>query len=124
MSRTGGPPLLSRCRFSLEQALAQAERQIEIASGHRFALSLAADLAPHQLRQIAGVLPMLSQELAALPAHVDTCEVGARPDDMKVTFAARNLVVEVGPGWAEPGDRRRIMDAVGLAPPAPRFEHR
>jgi len=113
-------------RGDVEAMLVAHDQRLTERIGHPFRFRLAPTLEPHQLRVIIGVLPLLARDLeSTLDARVWTCQLAVHDrDELVVSCRAATLFITVGPrGWPSDVPRRRILDALGLAPPTTRSEY-
>lgn len=119
-------PSVRWSRADAEAMLLAHDQRIAQRIGHPFRFRLSPTLEPHQLRVIIGVLPLLARDVeSAADARVWNCQLGVHDrDEIVVTCRAATLFITIGPrGWPSEGPRRRIMDALGIAPPTTRVEY-
>jgi hypothetical protein len=119
-------PVTQWSRADVEAMLVAHDQRIAQRIGHPFRFRLATTLEPHQLRAIISVLPLLARDVeSTADARVWTCQLGMHDrDDVVVTCRGATLFITLGPnGWPSDGPRRRIQDALRLAPPTMRFEY-
>ena len=119
-------PSMMWSRSDVEAMLVAHDQKLAERIGHPFRFRLAPGLEAHQLRVIIGVLPLVARDVeSAADARVWNCQIGVHDrDDVVVTCRAATLFITVGPrGWPSDGPRRRIIDALGIAPPTMRVEY-
>jgi hypothetical protein len=113
-------------RAEVEQQLMPHDRSMSARVGHLFRYRLAPALNTHQLRSIVGVLTSLASDVeSAADARVFNCEISAHEHKhVAVSFRESTLYIAVPPGaWPSQGPKRRIMEALGTAPPPARYEY-
>ncbi len=113
-------------RTEVEALLAPHDRTMSVRVGHPFRYRLAPSMNAHQLRNVVGVLTSLAADVEnAADARVFSCEISAHESKhVAVSFRDTTLYVAVPPGgWPSQGPKRRIMEALGTAPPPARYEY-
>lgn len=113
-------------RAEVEALLLPLDRTMTARLGHPFRYRLAQDLDAHELRSVVGVLTSLSADVASTAdKRVFSCELRAHEHKrVEVSFRDTTLYITVPPGgWPSQGPKRRIMEALGTAPPPARYEY-
>jgi hypothetical protein len=113
-------------RAEVEAQLLPHDRSMSARVGHSFRYRLAPSLNAYQLRSIVGVLTSLASDVeAAADARVFGCEISAHEHKgVTVAFRESTLFIAVPPGgWPSQGPKRKIMEALGTAPPPTRYEY-
>ena len=113
-------------RPDVEAMLLGHDAQMSARVGHPFRFRLAANLEPHHLRVVLRVLPLLVRDVEQTAnARVWNCEIGVHDGpSVAVAFRDTTLFVAIGPrAWPNEGPKRRIMEALGVAPPQARYEY-
>jgi hypothetical protein len=114
-------------RAEVEAQLAPHDRTMTARVGHSFRFRLAPALSAYQLRSIVGVLSSLVADVVESGAdpRLYSCEISAHDHkQVAVAFRESTLFIAVPPGgWPSQGPKRRIMEALGTAPPPARYEY-
>lgn len=122
-----GSPSVVWSREQVEQMLIPYDQSMSARLGHPFRYHLAPALqSQHQLTGVVNVLGMLTRDVESVPdPRVWNCEITVDENTIDVTASFRDATLFIGfagSGWPSAGPRRRIMDAVGIAPPPTRVE--
>lgn len=120
-------PVLEWRRDDVEDKLARHNRRMTALLGHPFRYRLAPSVAPYQVRSVLSVLTALARDVeeAAVDARVTACEIDVH-DEPRVDFRyeAGTLYITCSPqGWPSQGPKRKIREALGIAPPPTRYEY-
>jgi len=113
-------------RAEVEALLLPHDRAMAARIGHSFRYRLAPVLNAHQLRSVVGVLTSLAADVeSSSDPRVYGCEISAHDNkQVAVSFRESTLFIAVPPGgWPSQGPKRRIMEALGTAPPPARYEY-
>jgi hypothetical protein len=114
-------------RAEVEAQLLPHDRTMSTRVGHLFRFRLAPALNAYQLRSIVGVLTSLVADVVESGAdpRLFSCEISAHEHKhVAVSFRDSTLFIAVPPsGWPSQGPKRRIMEALGTAPPPARYEY-
>lgn len=119
-------PALEWRRDDVEDKLARHSRRMTALLGHPFRYELAPSIAGYQIRTVLSVLTSLARDVeAAVDERVTACEIDVH-DEPRVDFryAGGTLYITCSPqGWPSQGPKRKIREALGIAPPAARYEY-
>jgi hypothetical protein len=114
-------------RSEVEAQLLPHDRTMSARVGHSFRFRLAPALNGHQLRSIVGVLTSLVADVVESGAdpRLFSCEISAHEHkQVAVSFRDSTLFITVPPSrWPSQGPKRRVMEALGTAPPPARYEY-